>query len=114
MIDTQIPLWAGIPAVILLVLGGLLSLIGSFGLIRFRHFYARIHAPTLGNTLGAGFVLLSSMLVFSAISHRAVFHEVIITMLLVLSSPVTAMLLMRAAAYRNGLTKAESDREGRE
>lgn len=114
MIDIQIPLWASIPAAILLMLGGLLSLIGSLGLIRFRHFYARIHAPTLGNTMGAAFVLLSSMLVFSAISHRPVFHEIIITLLLVVSSPVTAMLLMRAATYRNSLSKSEAGRDTRE
>ena len=64
MIESQIPLWAGIPASILLVLGGLLALTGSAGLLRFRSFYARIHAPTLGNTLGCGCVLASSMLVF--------------------------------------------------
>ena len=90
MIESQIPLWAGIPASILLVLGGLLALTGSAGLLRFRSFYARIHAPTLGNTLGCGCVLASSMLVFSALSSRPVFHEVIITLLLIVSSPVTA------------------------
>ena len=79
MIESQIPLWAGIPASILLVLGGLLALTGSAGLLRFRS-YARIHAPTLGNTLGCGCVLASSMLVFSALSSRPVFHEVIITL----------------------------------
>jgi multicomponent K+:H+ antiporter subunit G len=42
-----------------------------------------------------------------------VFHEVIITLLLVVSSPVTAMLLMRAATYRNRLTKADADLDAR-
>ena len=99
MIET-LPLWASIPASILLVLGGLLALTGSAGLLRFRTFYARIHAPTLGNTMGCGCVLAASILVFSALSSRPVFHEVIITLLLIVSSPVTAMLLMRAAVYR--------------
>ena len=110
MIESQIPLWAGIPASILLVLGGLLALTGSAGLLRFRSFYARIHAPTLGNTLGCGCVLASSMLVFSALSSRPVFHEVIITLLLIVSSPVTAMLLMRAATYRGSLKREDADR----
>lgn len=101
MMHTDIPLWAGLPASILLVCGGLLSLTGAAGLLRFRHFYARIHAPTLGNTLGACSVLLASILVFSSLSLRPVFHEVVLIVLLVLSSPVTAMLLMRAAVYRN-------------
>jgi multicomponent K+:H+ antiporter subunit G len=42
-----------------------------------------------------------------------VFHEVIITLLLVVSSPVTAMLLMRAATYRKRLTKADADLDAR-
>ncbi|MGE8675717.1 MAG: cation:proton antiporter, partial [Achromobacter kerstersii] len=40
-------------------------------------------------------------------------HEVIITLLLVVSSPVTAMLLMRAATYRKRLTKADADLDAR-
>ncbi|KRC86195.1 Na(+)/H(+) antiporter subunit G [compost metagenome] len=113
MIDAQLPLWASIPATVLLVLGGLLAVTGSAGLLRFRTFQARIHAPTLGNTLGCACVLASSILVFSALSARPVFHEVIITLLLIVSSPVTAMLLMRAATYRNRLTKADADFDAR-
>ncbi|PJI51986.1 hypothetical protein CTI14_50345, partial [Methylobacterium radiotolerans] len=33
---------------------------------RFRTFQSRIHAPTLGNTMGCACVLASSILVFSA------------------------------------------------
>src|SRR5690606_41461309 len=96
----DIPLWAGIPAAVLLVVGGLLALVGSAGLLRFRDFFCRIHAPTLGNTLGAGCGLLASILVFSALDQRPVFHEILITLLLLLTSPVTAMLPMRAAGDR--------------
>lgn len=97
----DIPLWASIPASLLLVLAGCLTLIGSFGLLRFQQFYARVHAPTLGNTMGAACVLLASILVFSSLLQRPVFHEIVITLLLVLSSPVTATFLMRATVYRN-------------
>ena len=38
------------------------------------------------------------------------FHEVIITLLLIVSSPVTAMLLMRAATYRGSLKREDADR----
>ena len=58
-------------------------------------------------------VLAASILVFSALSSRPVFHEVIITLLLIVSSPVTAMLLMRAAVYRNRLTEADADLDAR-
>ncbi len=100
MSAADVPLWAALPAAILLVCGGLLTLVGSLGLLRLDHFYARIHAPTMGNTLGAGCVLLASMLVSSALAQRPVIHEVLITVFIVVTSPVTAILLMRAAAFR--------------
>ncbi|MBN9421994.1 MAG: cation:proton antiporter [Candidatus Accumulibacter sp. 66-26] len=96
----EVPLWAALPAALLLVCGALLSLIGSLGLLRLDEFYARIHAPTMGNTLGAGCVLLASILVSSALAQRPVFHEVLITVFILLTSPVTAILLMRAAIFR--------------
>ncbi|MBO9357487.1 cation:proton antiporter [Bordetella petrii] len=105
--NIDIPLWAGIPASILLVAGGLLALIGSAGLLRFDNFFCRIHAPTLGNTMGAGCVLLASILVFTAVQQRLVVHEILITLLLFVSSPVTAMLLMRAAIYRGRRKRGE-------
>lgn len=99
----DLPLWASVPATILLIAGGLLALIGSLGLLRLRSFYARMHGPSMGNTLGAGCVLMASMLLSSALAHRPVVHEILITLFITLTSPVTAMLLMRAAAYRAGV-----------
>ena len=101
MNTANVPLWIAVPAALLLVCGALLSLIGSLGLWRFDDFYNRLHAPALGNTLGAGFVLLASILVSSALAQRLVVHEVLITVCLVLSSPVTSMLLIRAALSRS-------------
>lgn len=96
----DVPLWAAIPAAVLLVFGGLLTVVGSLGLLRLKAFYARIHAPTMGSTLGAGCVLVASMLVSSALAGRPVIHELLITLFILVTSPVTAMLLMRAAMYR--------------
>ncbi len=97
----QLPLWAAIPVLILLLLGGVLVLIGSLGLVRLSNFYQRIHGPAMINTLGAGCVLIASMIFFSALESRFVFHEIIITVFVLLTAPVTAMLLMRAAVYRD-------------
>ena len=104
----DVPLWASIPASILLVLGGVIALIGSAGLLRFHNLLSRIHAPTLGNTMGAACVLIASMLVFSATHQRVVIHEILITLLLFITSPVTAMLLIRAAIYRGHRKSGES------
>lgn len=97
----DLPLWAALPVAILMVAGATLGLIGSLGLIRLRSFYDRIHAPTLGTTLGIGFILLASMLFFSVLQTRLVVHEVLITVFVIVTTPVTLMLLARAALYRD-------------
>jgi len=101
MNELSLPLWAALPAGILLVCGGLLALIGSLGLLRLRNFFERAHPPTMGTTLGTGCVLFASMLVSSALLHRPVFHEVLITFFVLITAPVSAMTLMRAAVARN-------------
>jgi multicomponent K+:H+ antiporter subunit G len=97
----ELPSWAAIPAAILLVIGGIVTLIGSLGLLRLPDFFSRMHGPSMGNTVGTGCVLLASMLVTSALAHRPVVHELLITLFIVMSSPVTSMMLMQAALYRN-------------
>lgn len=97
----DLPIWASVLAAILLFISGVITLIGSIGLLRFKRFYPRMHAPTLGNTLGSMTSLLASIVVASALSHRPVFHEILITMFLVLTAPVTATLLMQAAVRRD-------------
>ena len=100
MTITDIPLWADLLASLLLISGGILTLIGSSGLLRLPDLYARLHGPTMGNSLGLGCVLLASILIASAQAHRFVFQEVLIALFVVATSPVTAMLLMRAGMYR--------------
>ena len=93
--------WIAIPVSLLLVLAGALVLVGSFGLLRLSNFYQRLHGPAMVNTLGAGSVLIASMLYFSALQTRPVIHELLITVFVLLTSPVTAILLMRAALFRD-------------
>jgi multicomponent K+:H+ antiporter subunit G len=101
----EFPLWATLPTTVLLVLGGLLTVIGSLGLLRLPDFFMRMHGPSMGNTLGTGFVLIASMIMSSALLHRPVAHEIIITVFIVLVSPVTAMMVMRAARYRTRINE---------
>jgi len=100
MTESVLPAWVALPAAILLLCGGLLALVGSLGLLRLPSFYARTHPVTMGTTLGTGFVLLASMLVSSAFLGRPVVHEVVITVFMLVTSPVSAMTLMRAAIHR--------------
>jgi multicomponent K+:H+ antiporter subunit G len=98
---TEVPAWAALLTALFLLLGSVLTLLGSLGLLRLGSFYERIHAPTLGTTLGIGFVLLASMLFFSVLQSRLVLHEVLIAALMIVTTPVTLMLLARAALYRD-------------
>lgn len=101
MIEVDLPGWAIVPISLLLIVGGIVTLIGSLALLRLKDFFARLHGPSMGNTVGAGCVLLASLLTSSAIAHRPVVHELLITLFIVMSSPVTSMMLVQAALYRN-------------
>jgi multicomponent K+:H+ antiporter subunit G len=91
------------------VAAGLLAAIGALGLARLPDFFTRMHPPAMGSTLGAGCVLLASILVSSAVEGRPVLHALLITLFLVITAPVTAMLLARAAVYRRA--RRTRDRE---
>jgi multicomponent K+:H+ antiporter subunit G len=110
MITEDLPLWAALPAAILLICGGTLAFVGSLGLLKLPTFYMRMHGPSMGNTLGAGCVLLASILVSSALAGRMVIHEALITVFMILTAPVSAMLIMRGAIYRMGVN-AERQRK---
>jgi multicomponent K+:H+ antiporter subunit G len=109
---TEVPVWAALPAGILLIVAGLLALIGSLGLLRMPDFFARLHPPAMGTTLGLGCVLIASMLVSSGVAGRAVIHELSITLFVVMTAPVTAMMLVRAAVYRSDRRNRLASREG--
>ena len=97
----SLPAWAALPVSLLLILGGAIILIGALGLLRLPSFYQRIHGPAITVTLGAGCILHASMLYFSVLQSRLVIHEIIILLFLLLTAPVVAMLIMRAAVYRD-------------
>ena len=86
---------------LLVVLGAALALIGSVGLLRLKTFYERIHPPTMGTTLGLGLTLIASMLLFSTLESRPVLHEIVIAVFMAVTTPVTFMLLVRAALHRD-------------
>ena len=102
MTPESLPGWISVSAAVLLIIGGILTLLGAVGLLRLRDFYSRMHPPTMGATLGTGCVLVASMLVSSAALDRLVIHELLIGLFMVLTAPVTAILLMRAARRRAG------------
>lgn len=103
----DLPGWAAILVGLLLLGGALVTLIGTLGLLRLRNFYERVHAPTLGTTLGSGAILLASMTCFSVLQSRPVIHEILIGIFITVTTPVTLMLLARATIYRDRSEGAE-------
>jgi multicomponent K+:H+ antiporter subunit G len=101
MTEAALPLWVTIPGTILLALAGLTTLIGTLGLLRLRDFFQRMHGPSMTNTVAAGSTLIASMLVASALAGRPIIHELLITLFVSMSAPVTAIMLVQAALYRN-------------
>ncbi|MCC7548930.1 MAG: cation:proton antiporter [Burkholderiales bacterium] len=98
-VDALSPM-AAFAAALLVLAGALLTVIGSIGLLRLKEFYQRVHAPTMGTALGTGMILIGSMVLFSSLESRLVLHEIAIGVFMTLTTPVTFMLLMRAAMHR--------------
>lgn len=97
----DLSIWLALPIALLLVLGGLITLIGALGLLRLPNFYQRIHGPAVFITVGTGCFLIASMLYFSGTLERPVVHELLITAFVLLTAPIVSMLTMRAAVYRD-------------
>lgn len=82
-----------------LMFGGLFVLVGSIGLIRLQDFYVRLHAPTKATTLGLGGILIGSMVfTYYTRGHISV-NELLITLFLVITAPVTAHILAKVAMH---------------
>lgn len=79
----------------LLVIGGLFGLLGSFGLLKLRDTMQRLHAPTKATTVGVGTALVVSML-YALTQGRVSWHELLITLFLLLTAPITGNLLAKA------------------
>lgn len=97
----SIPLWAAILITVFLLIGSLLTLLGTVGMIYLKSFYDRLHAPTLGTSWGTAGIIIASMLLFSVAGDRVILHEFLIGAFVMITTPVTLLLLGRAALHRD-------------
>jgi multicomponent K+:H+ antiporter subunit G len=101
----SLPIWAEWTVAALLVVGGVFTLVGAVGLLRFPDFFMRMHAPTKATTLGVGGVLLASLLVGWTRGEFGL-NLLLITLFLFVTAPVSANLLAQAALHLRAPSKA--------
>jgi multicomponent K+:H+ antiporter subunit G len=80
---------------ILLVVGGLFGLTGSYGLIRLKDRMQRLHAPTKASTVGLGTALLASMFHGLMIGTGFSWQEVLVMIFIFVTAPITANYLSK-------------------
>jgi multicomponent K+:H+ antiporter subunit G len=105
--EAHLPPVALIFTAALLLAGAGVTLIGSLGLLRLQTFYERVHAPTLGTTLGTSCIAIASTIYFSALGSRPMLNALLILVFVTMTTPITLMVLVRAAVFRD-----EAERKG--
>ena len=83
----------------LVLLGAVFTFVGSLSLVRFKDFYTRLHGPTKASTLGVGCLLVASSVFFSVTGPGMSLHEILVSLFLFITAPVSAHLLAKAALH---------------
>ena len=104
-----LPPWAAILIAIFVMIGATMTLLGGLGIVRLKGYYQRLHAPTLGYSGGTGLIILASMLMFSLLEGRWIVHELMIGTFIMITSPITLLMLGRAALRRDRDAKLGHD-----
>jgi len=84
-----------------LIVSGIFGFVGSFGMIKLKDPMSRLHAPTKATTLGVGGVLLASICHSVLIEGRLSMHELLITLFLFLTAPITALFIAKWHIHRH-------------
>jgi multicomponent K+:H+ antiporter subunit G len=83
----------------LILVGAVFTLVGSIGLFKLPDFYMRLHGPTKASTLGVGANLVASAIHFSLTADGVSLHEILVTLFLFITAPVSAHLMAKAALH---------------
>lgn len=90
----------------LIVLGSGFALVGSWGLARLPSLMERLHGPTKAATLGLGAMLAGSVVWFQLVKGEWTTHELLITLFLFLTAPITANMIAKVHLHRLRLDEA--------
>lgn len=84
---------------VLILIGAFFTLVGSIGLFKLPDFYMRLHGPTKATTLGVGAILIASAIFFTVRGEGISLHELLVTVFLFITAPVSAHLMAKAALH---------------
>lgn len=96
----------------LILIGTFFMLVGSIGIVKLPDMMRRLHAPTKATTLGIGAILIASMLYFLLIEGTLSLHELMITIFMFLTAPVTAFMIAKAHILHDKKTQDECSSTG--
>lgn len=65
MTDAALPLWAEITIAAMVLTGATIALLGSWGLLRLKTYFERVHAPSIIATMGCWCIMHGSIVYFS-------------------------------------------------
>ncbi len=81
-----------------LIIGGIFGLLGSYGMIKLRDPMQRLHAPSKASTVGVAAVLIGAF--FLGASEGSIgWHNLLITLFLLITAPVSALFLSKAHLF---------------
>lgn len=112
MSTAQLPVWLDVVLAVLVLAGAAFTLVGAIGLAHFSDFLRRLHGPVKASTIGVGSVLLASIGYFAA-TGRAELHELLISAFIVLTAPLAANILYKAAAHEDPAVRPPDDARAR-
>ena len=100
MTGAALPLWAEITIAALVLTGATNALLGSWGLLRLKTYFERVHAPSIIATMGCWCIMLGTIVYFSLQGQGLALHALLIALFVAITVPVTNIFLMRSALFR--------------
>lgn len=91
--------WIELVVSVFLITGAVFVFIGSLGLAKLPDFYTRLHGPTKATTLGMSCLLIASVVLVTYRQGYLSLHELLITLFLIITAPVTAHMLAKTALH---------------
>lgn len=97
----EFPIWAQWLIAVLAVAGALVALLGSWGLMRLKTYYERVHTPAIIATMGCWLIMWATLAFYSVSGHSLALHALLLAVFVAVTVPISTIFLMRAALFRD-------------